>query len=104
METRNKPETAVPGNDPLGAPRDSRSKHGLDPAMKQTVTFILPTRNRKHFVRRAIDSCLACESEMASARVIVIDGESDDGTFVELKQVYENDDRVHLIQNSKSAG
>src|ERR1700722_1450227 len=72
--------------------------------MKEIVTFILPTRNRKHFVRRAIDSCLACESEMASARVIVIDGESDDGTFMELKQVYENDDRVHLIQNSKSAG
>ena len=104
METRNKPETAVPGNDPLGAPCDSSSQRSVYRAMKQTVTFILPTRNRKHFVRRAIDSCRACESEMVSARVIVIDGESDDGTFMDLNQVYEHDDRVQLLQNSKSAG
>src|SRR5271155_4030457 len=104
MEPRNKPETAVQGNDPLGTPRDSRSTHSRYRAMKQIITFILPTRNRKHFVRRAIDSCLACEGEMVSARVIVIDGESDDGTFIDLKQVYEHDERVHIIQNSKSAG
>jgi len=72
--------------------------------MKQVVTFILPTRNRRHFVRRAIDSCLACENETVSACVIVIDGESDDGTIADLKDAYDADPRVQLIQNSKSAG
>ena len=72
--------------------------------MKHVITFILPTRNRKHFVRRAIDSCLACESETVSACVIVIDGESDDGTFADLKNAYDHDARVQLVQNSKSTG
>jgi hypothetical protein len=72
--------------------------------MKQIVTFILPTRNRKRFVRRAIDSCLACESDTVSPRVIVIDGESEDGTFADLQNVYGHDPRVELIENSKSAG
>jgi hypothetical protein len=39
-----------------------------------------------------------------SACVIVIDGESDDGTFADLKNAYGRDPRVELIQNSKSAG
>ena len=72
--------------------------------MKQVITFILPTRNRKRLVRRAIDSCLACESEIVSPSVIAIDGESDDGTLIELKNAYGDDARVQLIQNSKSTG
>lgn len=72
--------------------------------MKDVVTFILPTRNRRAFVRRAIDSCLRCESERIAPFVIVIDGESDDGTFTDLQTAYGNDTRVRLLQNSKSTG
>src|SRR4051812_28785596 len=73
--------------------------------MKQVVTFILPTRNRKHLVSRAIESCLACENELVSAHVIVIDGESDDGTFADLEKAYDRDPRVTLItQNGNSSG
>jgi glycosyltransferase involved in cell wall biosynthesis len=72
--------------------------------MKEVITFILPTRNRKRFIRRAIDSCLACENDVISPFVIVIDGESDDGSFSDLQAVYGNDARVQLLQNSKSAG
>ena len=72
--------------------------------MKEVITFILPTRNRKDFVRRAIDSCLQCESESVSPFVIVIDGESEDGTFTDLQAAYRDDTRVQLLQNSKSAG
>jgi hypothetical protein len=72
--------------------------------MKEVVTFILPTRNRRRFIRRAIDSCLACENERISPFVIVIDGESDDGSFSDLQETYGDDPRVQLIQNSKSAG
>src|SRR5437016_2705034 len=72
--------------------------------MKEVVTFILPTRNRKRFIRRAVDSCLACENELISPFVIAIDGESDDGSFGDLQAAYGNDPRVQLLQNSKSAG
>src|SRR5438093_812395 len=92
------------GTDPRRAPHNSEWTRRIDLVMKQVVTFILPTRNRKHLVRRAIDSCLACENETVSACVIVIDGESDDGTFADLKDGYGSDPRVQLIQNSKTAG
>jgi hypothetical protein len=72
--------------------------------MKEVVTFILPTRNRKQFVRRAVDSCLLCENEIVSPFVIVIDGESEDRTFTDLQTAYGDDVRVHLIQNSKTTG
>lgn len=72
--------------------------------MKEVLTFILPTRNRKQYVRRAVDSCLQCESDRVSPLVIVIDGESDDGTFTDLQSAYANDPRVQLLQNSKLAG
>jgi glycosyltransferase involved in cell wall biosynthesis len=72
--------------------------------MTTAITFILPTQNRKHFVRRAIDSCLACESDAISPRVIVIDGESHDGTFDDLKNAYGGDPRVQLLQNSRGTG
>jgi hypothetical protein len=36
--------------------------------------------------------------------VIVIDGESDDGTFTDLQSSYGGDARVQILQNSKSAG
>ena len=72
--------------------------------MRAVVTFILPTRNRKDLVRRAIDSCLKCENDVISPFVIVIDGESNDGTFASLKDTYRNDPRLLLIQNSKTTG
>lgn len=72
--------------------------------MKEVVTFILPTRNRRRFIRRAVDSCLGCENQRIAPFVIVIDGESDDGSFTDLIAAYGNDPRVQLLQNSKSAG
>src|SRR5215831_3601614 len=92
MEAGDQSSSALPRNDPLRA------------TMKDVITFILPTRNRKQFVRRAIDSCLSCESETVSPCVIVIDGESDDGTFTDLQSAYAGDTRVQLLQNSKSTG
>src|SRR5437773_1100453 len=80
------------------------SDDSLQPPMKEVLTFILPTRNRKQYVRRAVDSCLQCESDTVSPFVIVIDGESDDGTFTDLQNAYRDDTRVLLLQNSKSAG
>ena len=68
------------------------------------ITYILPTRNRRQWIQRAIDSCLAVDNSALTSRIIVIDGESDDGSYEELQRVYANQPRVLLMQHSKTAG
>jgi len=72
--------------------------------MEVNITFILPTLNRRKFVKRAIDSCLACENNIVKPQVIVIDSQSEDGTFAYLQSLYNNDARVTLLQNDRTAG
>jgi hypothetical protein len=67
--------------------------------MTAEVTFILATKNRGELVKRAIDSCLACENYLTKVHVIVIDGSSNDETLRFLKDIYSLDQRVELIQN-----
>lgn len=69
--------------------------------MKTNITFILPTRNRRQWIRRAVDSCLACENNSIQPHVIVIDGRSTDGSFEELQKIYNLEVRVKLIQQEK---
>lgn len=71
---------------------------------KAEVTFVLPTLNRWPWVKRALDSCLACENEVIRPHVVVIDSKSGDGTFAFLQEAYGADPRVTLKQNSRSAG
>jgi glycosyltransferase involved in cell wall biosynthesis len=73
------------------------------PAQKR-ITFILPTMNRKAFIARAIDSCLACENEWVRPQVLVIDGQSTDGSYEMLQAKYAGDARVKLTQNAKGTG
>lgn len=72
--------------------------------MEKEITFILPTRNRRKWVMRAIDSCLACENGLIKPRVIVIDGQSEDNTFVDVQETYGSDGRVELVQQEKNEG
>lgn len=72
--------------------------------MKTEVTFILPTLNGLLWIKRAIDSCLTCESDIIVPYVIVIDGESDDGTFEKLKETYCHDPRAQLLQSKRTDG
>lgn len=66
--------------------------------METEITFILPTRNRKTWVARAIDSCLNCEGDTIKPHIIVIDGESEDGTYDYLIQLYRNNPRVQILK------
>jgi glycosyltransferase involved in cell wall biosynthesis len=70
--------------------------------MKKEITFILPTRNRKKWVTRAIDSCLNCEDDIIKPYIIVIDGESEDGTYDYLREVYRHNHRVQILRNNYS--
>lgn len=72
--------------------------------MRAEVTFILPTLNRRQWVKRALDSCLACENGIVKPHVVVIDSESGDGTMPYLRAAYASDERVTLHENSRSAG
>ena len=49
------------------------------------ISFILPTFNRKEYVLRAIESCLALEKKNILPHIIVIDGYSNDGAWELLK-------------------
>ena len=70
--------------------------------METEITFILPTRNRKIWVARAIDSCLNCEGNTIKPYVIVIDGASEDGTYHYLKEVYRHNPKVQILTNQYS--
>jgi glycosyltransferase involved in cell wall biosynthesis len=65
---------------------------------KEEITFILPTMNRRQYVCRAVDSCLACNSEQVKPYVLIIDGKSDDGTYELLLERYAGNEQVKIIQ------
>ena len=68
------------------------------------LTFILPTRNRRAWVGRAIDCCLAVDRPGAGVEVLVIDGNSTDGSFEELTARYGSDPRVRLMRQQGAKG
>jgi len=61
------------------------------------LSFVIPTRNQAHFIRKCIDSCLA--QGIADAEVIVVDGLSTDGTQ-EILRGY--GDRIHWASEKDS--
>lgn len=71
---------------------------------KACITFILPVLNRRHCILRAVESCLNCATETVEPHVIVIDGESSDGTFELLNECYQGERRVTVIQNRREDG
>ena len=68
------------------------------------LTFILPVRNRRSWVRRAIDSCLQNDRNGLPIHLLVIDGHSTDGTWEELQATYGKDPRVRLLRQESPPG
>ena len=63
--------------------------------MKNTVTVIIPTFNRKHLIGATIDNIL--RQTLTPHEIIVVDDHSTDGTLDWLKQVYSN--KLILLTN-----
>lgn len=61
------------------------------------LTFILPVLNRARVIARAIDSCLACRSEIVTPHILIIDGGSTDGTLETIRSNYADNPAVELI-------
>ena len=68
------------------------------------LTFILPTRNRRQWVGRAIESCLQAHQSAVCVEVLVIDGNSTDGSFEWVQQRYGADPRVRLFRQQGPKG
>jgi hypothetical protein len=70
------------------------------------VSFVVPTLNRGSYVVRAVASCIAAETAELGAlvEVIVLDSQSDDGSWEMLNDRFGQDDRVVLAQNKRGLG
>ena len=70
------------------------------------VSFIVPTLNRGHYVLRAVESCLGAGDMalMVQTEVVVLDSQSDDGSWELLQEKFGADTRVKLIQNKRGLG
>ncbi|SRR5581483_4426127 len=68
------------------------------------LTFILPTRNRRAYVGRAIESCLQAERPGVEVHVLVVDGNSTDGSYEELQRCYGSNSRVRLVRQTGPKG
>ncbi|MDR7102056.1 glycosyltransferase family 2 protein [Croceicoccus sp. BE223] len=69
------------------------------------VSFFVPTLNRNPMVLRTVRSCLAAlETAGVAGEVIVLDSESDDGSWEALNAEFGKDSRVRLRQNRRGLG
>jgi hypothetical protein len=70
------------------------------------VSFIVPTLNRGRYVVRAVESCLRAEAGRTgvAVEVVVIDSQSDDGSWELLVERFGSDPRVRLVQNQRGIG
>ncbi|MEB3415539.1 glycosyltransferase [Alteriqipengyuania sp. WL0013] len=69
------------------------------------TSFLIPTLNRNGLVQRAVRSCLvALDHARADGEVIVLDSQSDDGSWEGLQQEFGEEPRVVLRQNRRGLG
>ncbi|MFD1612616.1 glycosyltransferase family 2 protein [Sphingomonas tabacisoli] len=69
------------------------------------VSFVIPTLNRGRYVVRAVASCLAAARKAnVTADVVVLDSQSDDGSWEALNQAYSAHPEVLLAQNARGLG
>ncbi len=70
------------------------------------VSFIVPTLNRLDYVLRAVASCLVAGEAVVGieTEVVVLDSQSDDGSWELLQERFGSDPRVKLVQNKRGLG
>ncbi len=64
-----------------------------------TVTAVIPIRNEAAFIARTLDQVLDQDLTGVELEVIVVDGESTDGTQEIVRHYVESDQRVRLVNN-----
>lgn len=69
---------------------------------RPTISVIMPVRNARLYVKRAIDSIL--DQTFSCFELIILDDASADGTDEVLKEIAKNDSRILLMRNEKRYG
>ena len=62
------------------------------------LSVIVPVRNEREWIRACLESILA-DAPQGGLEVIVVDGESDDGTQEEVRKLAADDPRLRLLTN-----
>jgi glycosyltransferase involved in cell wall biosynthesis len=88
---------------PHHSPKSDIADHQGFTAFKLSV--IVPVYNERHVVAASLRRVLALKDDLISdLEVIVVDDQSDDGTWEILQQVAAEDARVVLLRNSRNEG
>lgn len=65
------------------------------------ITIVIPTYNKKHYLKETIESCL--QQDYPNLEVIVGDDCSTDGTHIMMKE-YQHNKKIKYIKNKKNLG
>jgi succinoglycan biosynthesis protein ExoA len=79
--------------------RPSHLAEPSDTSIGPTVTVVVPARNEEAFIGSCLDSILA--QDYGDLEVLVIDGDSTDGTTTIVEAYAERDPRVRLLRNGR---
>jgi len=72
-----------------------------EPSEKPKVTVIVPSRNEAAFIEPCLRSILANDYPRDRTEVLVVDGQSTDGTADVVRRLAQEDPRVRLIENPR---
>lgn len=64
------------------------------------VSVVIPTHNRKHSVKRLVQSVL--KSTHKNVEIIIVDDASSDGTFSYLTKMFQKNEKVKILLNKKN--
>ncbi len=65
------------------------------------VSIIIPCRNEEGFIGRVLKNILNQDYPGDKFEILVIDGDSDDNTVVEVERISKIDERISLLRNEK---
>jgi glycosyltransferase involved in cell wall biosynthesis len=65
------------------------------------ISVIIPCRNEEGYIGTVIRNIQEQDYSSDKMEIIVIDGESDDGTLVEIKELAEGDSRIQILSNPR---
>ncbi len=88
-------------------PRLCASSHDRDAAiLAQTlfITVIMPVRNEAKFIERTLTQLVAQNYDPERFEIIVVDGQSTDGTPERVAKIVERHQNVHLYTNPRRLG
>lgn len=66
---------------------------------EKLISFIIPCRNEKKFIKETVNSILNQKDINKNLEIIVVDGQSEDGTREILNELHLLDDRITILDN-----